>query len=103
MSETFSCDRLTVNASGLLRVLQNDTNPPVITLTQPADSALVNTQSVTVTGTYADESTVTVTINSIAATITGNTFSATVPIAEGVNTLTVQATDASGNQVKRPG
>ncbi|HNG92346.1 MAG TPA: hypothetical protein PLB32_06085, partial [Acidobacteriota bacterium] len=52
---------------------------------------------ITVTGTITDTNTITVTVNDIAATLTGTEFSATVPLEIGANTLTVKVVDAAGN------
>ena len=94
-----ACDRLNMNGNALLRLLQTtDTTPPVINVTQPTQNALVNTTNITVTGTYSDASTTTITVNGVAANINGNNFSASVPLNEGANTLLIVATDAAGNQ-----
>jgi hypothetical protein len=95
-----TCDRLTTNGNGLLRVLQQqqgDTTAPVVTLQQPAEGALTNATQVTVSGTFSDASATTVTVNGVNATVTGNSFTASVPVAEGQNSLLIAATDAAGN------
>lgn len=91
------CDQLTVNGNGLLRVIQADTTPPVVTIQQPVAGAITNATQATVAGTYSDESQTTITVNGVAATLSGANFSATVPLVEGANTLTVHAVDAAGN------
>jgi hypothetical protein len=92
------CDRLTLNGGGLLRLLQVDTTPPAVVVTKPAEGALVNTPSVTVSGTFSDESATGVVVNGLLATIEGDTFTAEVPVNEGPNTLLIVATDSAGNR-----
>lgn len=89
-------DRLTVNGGTIVGV-PSDTTPPTLSVTQPADGAFVNTTSVNVAGTFGDESATSVKVNGVAAAVSGNSFSVSVPLAEGANTLTVVATDAAGN------
>jgi hypothetical protein len=74
-----------------------DTTPPVIGITSPTDGAQVNQSPVTVTGNVSDANTVTVDVNGVAATVTGGTYSASVPLVVGANTLTATATDTDGN------
>lgn len=70
---------------------------PVVTITAPGNLSFTNLSPITVRGTV-DNSTDTVTINGISAAPTGGTFSAQVPLTEGINTLTALATNAGGNQ-----
>lgn len=94
-----SCDRFNLNG-GVLQAVTGDTAPPVIKINQPAEGATVNTASITVSGTYSDESATTITVNGIAATAQGNSFTANVLITEGQNTLLIVATDATGNRTE---
>jgi hypothetical protein len=91
-----SSDRLTVNGGTLIGV-STDTTAPTLAITQPAEGLLTQSASVNVTGTFSDESATTVAVNGVAATISGNTYSASVPLAEGANTLRAVATDSAGN------
>lgn len=92
-------DRLIVNSSGVLRIVQqSDTTPPAIIVQQPNNGLVTSAAQVTVSGTYSDESQTTITVNNIPATFSGNNFTATVPLNEGNNTLTLRAVDNSGNQ-----
>jgi hypothetical protein len=60
-------------------------------------SAEARAATITVTGTV-NETVASVTVNGIAATVTGTTFSAAgVPLALGPNTITAIATDTAGN------
>lgn len=74
-----------------------DIEPPVILITSPADDSQLGGTTVTVTGTVLDAHPITaITVNSAAAT-PGNWFAKEVSLSTGPNTLTVQATDSSGN------
>lgn len=70
---------------------------PVVTITSPANLSFGNISPITVRGT-ADDPNATVTINGAAAGSSGGTFSLSVPLVEGSNTLTAVATNAGGNQ-----
>lgn len=81
-----------------------DTVPPTLNITAPTEGLIVATAALTVAGTTNDATsspvTVKVTLNGTdqgAATVASNgTFSKTVQLAEGINTLAVTATDAAG-------
>ncbi len=81
-----------------------DTVPPALNVTAPADGLITNSASVAVAGVTNDASsspvTVTITLNGAdqgPVTVTsGGSFSKTVSLAPGVNTITVTATDAAG-------
>lgn len=75
-----------------------DTTPPNLTVTAPADSLLTRDTSVAVTGSVADRTATTVTVAGQAATLDGSGgWSATAPLVEGANSITVVATDGGGN------
>ncbi len=75
-----------------------DTEPPVITITSPADGTVLSEATVEVTGTAADDSGVaSVTVNGQAANVAGDAFSATIELAPGANTIVVEASDTLGN------
>ncbi len=86
------------NQAALTRNLTRDSAAPSIQIVQPAATAPVKDASVTVTGTVTDATAVTVSVNGVAAAVSGNTYSATVPLTEGSNTLQAVAVDAAGNQ-----
>ncbi len=74
-----------------------DTALPVIRITAPAQDAYLNTPSTTVSGTV-NEPVTTLTVNGMAATVSGASFSAAgIALAEGTNTIAVSATDRAGN------
>lgn len=81
-----------------------DTVPPTLNVTAPTDALITNTASLVVRGTTNDATsspvTVTITLNGASqGTVTVGTdgsFSKTVSLAEGSNTIVVKATDAAG-------
>ncbi len=73
---------------------------PEITIPSPAANALLNTSAITVTGTVTDSisSVQGVTVQGVAASINGNTFTANeISLTEGNNIITASALDAEGN------
>lgn len=76
-----------------------DTVAPVLTISSPTDNYITNVASVTVSGTTNDATStpVTVTINGSNVTVNSDgTFSKSVSLSEGSNTITIVATDAAG-------
>lgn len=78
--------------------LATDTTPPVLVVEQPASGLVTPANQIGVSGTFSDQSPTTITVNGIAAAIQGNSFTASVSLAEGLNTIQVVATDAASNQ-----
>ncbi|MGQ9587575.1 MAG: S8 family serine peptidase [Thermoplasmata archaeon] len=74
-----------------------DTTAPSLLITSPSDGATVNRSSVVVAG-HTDYG-ATVYVNGVLASNGTDTWSATVPLVEGANTITVTASDALGNSV----
>jgi RHS repeat-associated protein len=72
-----------------------DTHAPTVTITAPAPAAIVSTDTVTVSGNAGDS--VSVTVNGIAAALTGSAYSARVPLEAGENTLVATGRDRAGN------
>ncbi|GEP42062.1 carboxypeptidase regulatory-like domain-containing protein [Brevifollis gellanilyticus] len=66
-----------------------------VAIASPLDGMLANTSVVHVTGTTSSPAT-TVNVNLTPAVVTGNSFSADVPLTEGANTLTAVATNPLG-------
>ncbi|RLC40328.1 MAG: hypothetical protein DRH49_07280, partial [Candidatus Coatesbacteria bacterium] len=62
-----------------------------IEIISPEDGALFNTSPITVEGIVSNSS-ATVMVNNISATLIDNTFSVSIPITEGTNTITAKAT-----------
>ena len=75
-----------------------DTIPPVLNVISPADGLITNDPSLVVSGTTNDatSSTVRVTVNGESATVVSGSFSHTITLTEGTNTITVVATDLAG-------
>lgn len=110
-TSTFTCtlvlvegaNSITVNAvdragnGGTASVPANlDTVPPAVAIQSPSAGFLTNVPTAVVTGTVSEPH-VTVSVNGVAATVEGAVFTATVPLAEGDNTLTATASDRAGN------
>lgn len=76
-----------------------DTVPPTLSVTAPAEGLITNKTTVTVSGTTNDvtSSPVTLTVNGKAVTVgSDGTFSTTVTLSSGSNTITIVATDSAG-------
>ncbi|MGH3267043.1 MAG: hypothetical protein ACRDNS_34250, partial [Trebonia sp.] len=86
--------------SALAGDLQTELNlqaAPTVTISSPSAGATVSTASVTVSGSLSAFTDVkTVTVNGVAAAVSGSSYSATVPLSSGPNTLTVVVTTYSG-------
>lgn len=75
-----------------------DTEPPVVTITAPADGTLTADAMITVTGTVSDVSPIAaVLVEGVPAILEGDQFHATVPLALGSQSLQAVATDAAGH------
>lgn len=75
-----------------------DGDPPIITIDTPVAFTLLNTMDdIDVSGTVQDASAVTVTVNGVAATVTGTSWTATLPAKEGLIPITAVAIDIVGN------
>ncbi|RNC70333.1 MAG: hypothetical protein ED859_05835 [Desulfuromonadales bacterium] len=82
------------------RIVTYDPTAPALAVTAPADNSQSSQSFVTINGTIGETSTVSVTVNNGSpqlASISGNSFSATVNLAQGVNTIVITATDLAGN------
>ena len=88
------------NVGTVSRTVALDTIAPVLTVTSPIDGAFTTEAQITLTGSVTDATTISVTVNDIVATVSGNDFSAIVPLSEGPNTLLVRSVDAAGNQTE---
>lgn len=74
-----------------------DTIAPIVSINEPANLSLSSTSPIAVSGTVDDSNPVTVTVNGVAANVTGNTWDASVSLKEGNNVLTAVAEDEAGN------
>ena len=82
-----------------------NTTPPQLGILAPTSAQVVTSSTITVAGNVNEQvpgtinsKQVTVTVNGIAATVSNRTFSAAnIPLVQGMNTITVTATDPAGN------
>lgn len=72
-----------------------DTVLPVITISGPQDDLLTNIATQTVAGSVSE--TATVTVNGTPVSLAGLNYSQLITLTQGLNTITVSATDAAGN------
>ena len=77
--------------------LELDTRAPEIAITAPAANACLDATTLTVTGTVSDPRVESVKVNGVPATIANETWTATVSVSEGAQTLTVVAADTLGH------
>jgi hypothetical protein len=68
-----------------------------ITITSPAAGLLTNQTQITVTGTVTGTAPITVSVNGVQATVSGSSYTARVPLVQGLNTLTATATNSQGS------
>ncbi len=88
----------TVRTVNVVAAPPADITPPVVTITLPTDGSIVNTPTVTVTGTASDNvGVISLTVNGAPATIVAGAYSTTVTLVSGLNTITAVATDGAGN------
>jgi hypothetical protein len=83
------------------RTVNYDANVPELTVADPADNSISVQSFLTVSGTVNETSTVSVKVNggsAQSASLSGSSFSATVNLISGVNTIEIIATDLAGNQ-----
>jgi RHS repeat-associated protein len=87
------------NQGTATRWVYRDTQPPVLTVSEPANGFATQASSVTVSGHFADLTIGTVSCNgvSLPITILGHTFTGSVPLVYGTNVLTTIVTDGGGN------
>ena len=76
-----------------------DTTPPLVAITSPGDGTSVTTPTLSISGTVSDATSGVhgVTCNSVAASVTGTTYTCSVALSAGLNTITATATDGVGN------
>lgn len=76
------------------------TAAPTIAIAQPANDAITAQASILVTGTVTGSGALSVTVNGVAATLSSGTFSATVPLSAGSNTVTAIVQDSQSRQAQ---
>lgn len=84
------------NTNTVVRTVTKDTQPPLVTLSAPADNLLTNSKTVSVSGTTEAGASVTVNGNSLSVDAQG-AFNTTLTLSEGSNTITVVARDTAQN------
>lgn len=95
------------HATSLIRQVIRDSTPPAIVIAAPEDGTATSEAQILVTGEIADATSTLVRVNNQFAPLTGTTFHITVPLTEGVNPLSIVASDGAQNtttkglQVKR--
>lgn len=78
-------------------LINRDSTAPQITITDPKPLSSTNTNQIIVSGTV-DDPNASVSVNGVAASISANTYSASIVLAnQGVNTINVVASDLYGN------
>ncbi|MBL8238951.1 MAG: carboxypeptidase regulatory-like domain-containing protein [Bryobacterales bacterium] len=87
------------NSTSASLTLNIDKTAPVVAISSPANGALVNTTSITVTGSISDalSGAASALCNAVPATINASTYSCVVPLTSGANSITIQAKDKAGN------
>ena len=85
------------NTTTETRTVRRDSASPTLTVTTPTNNLITNLASVNVGGNVTDSTAITLTVNGSAVTLTGNSYSTTVNLLEGTNSITIVATDAAGN------
>lgn len=80
-----------------------DTAPPALNVSSPLEGLVTNNATITVTGTTNDETstpvTVTMKLNGVdqgTVNVSAGTFSKSISLTEGANTIVIRATDAAG-------
>lgn len=86
------------NSSSDARIVTIDLTAPIVEILEPVDGDTLGTGTVIVSGTVDDVTIETVSINGTTVGVTDGTFSDSITVPEGTQTITVSATDAAGNE-----
>jgi RHS repeat-associated protein len=86
------------NVTSQVRKVTQAKQPPVLTITAPTPLFVRNTTPLPVSGTVTGTTPITVSVNGVAMTVSGSSFSGNIPLTEGQNELTFTARDPAGNQ-----
>jgi len=81
-----------------LEIDDPDIIPPVVAITSPEDQSTSTVSPMTVTGTVDDATVGTIDVNGNIEPVTSGTWSSSVFLAEGANTIIATATDGAGNE-----
>ncbi len=85
------------NSTTATRAVRRETTAPTITISSPQDSMVTNQSAIQISGTVSDSTSVTLTVNGQNVSVSNGSFSTTVNLVEGNNTVIIVATDAAGN------
>ncbi|WP_284036571.1 S8 family serine peptidase [Neobacillus sp. 114] len=88
------------DASALVNIIY-DAAPPELTIGTPADGSKLNSETVTVSGTVADDHLYLVLVNGATAKVQDGKYSARIMLEEGVNQISVVAKDKAGNTTEK--
>ena len=80
-----------------------DSAAPSLAIDSPAPGTVFGTSPISVTGTFVEANLVDITVNGVAASVSGNRFTATVPIPPGSSTLVATARDRAGRSGRSAG
>jgi PKD repeat protein/methionine-rich copper-binding protein CopC len=91
------------NSATASATINLDKTPPVLTLTAPADGAVLNASPATVSGTVSDavSAVASASCNGAAAALNGGALSCQVPLQSGTQQLSILVLDAAGNEATR--
>ncbi|MFC2134975.1 hypothetical protein ACFLTH_10180 [Bacteroidota bacterium] len=85
------------NSTTETRNVTLDTAPPVLSITAPDDNSFTNLTLIDVIGTVTDASNIILTMNSDTVQVTSGSFTNQPTLADGLNTITITASDEAGN------
>jgi hypothetical protein len=85
------------NTTTVSRTVIADRTPPSLAVSSPIDSTITNLSSIIVSGTISDSTAVTLTVNGQSVSVSNGSFAITIFLTEGINKITIAATDAAGN------
>lgn len=82
--------------------IKYDFGSPSVSITSPSNNTNVNSNSVNVSGTATEAASdiSSVSVNGVSAVLSGSSFSAQVPLEQGLNTIVATATDGVGHQAQ---
>ena len=80
-----------------------DSAAPALVIDSPAPGTVFGTSPISVTGTFVEANLIDITVNGVLAAISGNRFTATVPIPPGSSTLLAVARDRAGRSGQSAG
>jgi RHS repeat-associated protein len=87
------------NQTTVTRIIRRDTQAPILNVQYPKNDTITNQQTINVSGTVLDSTSIKLTVNGELLTVSADgTFNYDLPIVEGLNTITIIATDTVGNK-----